>query len=504
MSLGELSTELDCAIVSFLEDDKRALSAFSKVSKYYRAIAEPHLYQALGFKSVEWESLTRLLLTLIKREDLALHITIFTLDCGTNIPMQSILPSMENIGQDLWNSVSAIRDKLNDVLSLKRSSDGTSLAFRILSQLYTTEFPDAVVAVVLCLATNLRQIHLCAPKEWPLRSVWAALSSPWEHSAKRPFEKLEFLSICGCGGMLVPPPVILPPMTHLVIANCNFGAELAAGTNPFCHPLPIPKAPSRPALEDLWLHSVDATPASIQHLISSPWLRGLRGLHVCNSVPYGDDMQASWNLPGMLRALERFAPSLETLEWFGQSCYEEPPVFDTFRNLDHLVYLNIDLHLLCLLTDDECEALYSPETLFPPSLLQLKINTIPCKKLDRMVSRVIEPLPQGKSRGAAMVDVTKAMGSKVPFKSLVLDVSMVEYYEDATDRIDLLELDPMTVHFLRLAADVWITMGIQLQVYRIPDTDEEESHKLLIEPGWTAPAPHSARTTVKASEETGT
>ena len=100
-----------------------------------------------------------------------------------------------------------------------------------------------------------------------------------------------------------------------------------------------------------------------------------------------------------------------------------------------------------------------------------------------------------------MMDAMRAMGSKVPFKSLILDVNMFGYYGDDTGRSDLLELDPMTVDFLRLAADVWITMGIQLQVYRIPDTNREELHELLIEPGWNAPVPHSTRTIVRAQEE---
>ena len=472
MSMQKLSTELDCAIVSFLEDDKKALSALLKVSKYYRTLVEPHLYQALAFMSDEWESLTRLFLTLIKREELAAHITKFTLDCGTDTPLESLPPTMDNLVQNLWDSVSAIRDKLNDALSPKESRDGTSLAFQILSQLYTTELPDAVVSLVLCMATNLRELNLCAQDELPLRSVWGVLGFGWDHSTKRPLGKLKSLSICGQGGVTLPRPVILPSMSYLGITGGEFGVGLEVGLYPFYHPAPIPEAPNRPALKDLWLNGVGVTPASIQHIISSPWLHSLQGLHVQRNFPYDDDMRASWNLPEMLRALEQYAPSLNTLEWSYQDYSEEPPVFDTFRNLVNLVYLHVDLHLMCPVTDDECEALRSPSDLFPPSLIQLRISDIPCKKLGRIVGRLIEQLPSG----SAVMDVIKAIGSKVPFKTLILDVNMFEYDDDDTSQFDL----PKTLDFLRLAADVWTTMGMQLKVYCIPDTNEEDSHEQLI------------------------
>jgi hypothetical protein len=43
MSLSALSTELDNRILDFLDHD--ALNAISKISKYYRSVAEPRLYR---------------------------------------------------------------------------------------------------------------------------------------------------------------------------------------------------------------------------------------------------------------------------------------------------------------------------------------------------------------------------------------------------------------------------------------------------------------------------
>jgi hypothetical protein len=58
MSFSALSTELDTKIVACL--DHAALDAMSRVSKYYRAVTEPLLYQYLEFPATHEVQIKRL------------------------------------------------------------------------------------------------------------------------------------------------------------------------------------------------------------------------------------------------------------------------------------------------------------------------------------------------------------------------------------------------------------------------------------------------------------
>jgi hypothetical protein len=81
MSLKSLPTELDIKIVEALcpTNDRKALSALSRTSKYYRKLVEPMLYRDLTLRAVDNIQIKRLFLTLLVREDLPLHIRSFTL-----------------------------------------------------------------------------------------------------------------------------------------------------------------------------------------------------------------------------------------------------------------------------------------------------------------------------------------------------------------------------------------------------------------------------------------
>jgi len=79
--MDRFSTELDEKIVQHLVG--REASALSMTSKYYRSLAEPHLYQHLTFSMTkQYISLMLLFETLFGRQDLAKHIRSFTLTGG--------------------------------------------------------------------------------------------------------------------------------------------------------------------------------------------------------------------------------------------------------------------------------------------------------------------------------------------------------------------------------------------------------------------------------------
>jgi hypothetical protein len=68
MSLEALPTELDLRIIGFL--DTKHKSALSRVSKYYRDVAEPLLYERVQLWGHDDHRVRQLLLTLLQRKDL--------------------------------------------------------------------------------------------------------------------------------------------------------------------------------------------------------------------------------------------------------------------------------------------------------------------------------------------------------------------------------------------------------------------------------------------------
>lgn len=77
MSREELPTELDAAIIDYLEQDD--LTELCHVSKYYRQLAEPRLYDIIEFHENHEDRVKLLLFTLIKRKDLRSGIHHFAL-----------------------------------------------------------------------------------------------------------------------------------------------------------------------------------------------------------------------------------------------------------------------------------------------------------------------------------------------------------------------------------------------------------------------------------------
>jgi hypothetical protein len=160
--MDKLSTELDSKIANCIVGDTQALSAFSKVNKYYRMVAEPHLYKDLTFHASEYVPLVRLLLTLFHRKELALHICSAQLhENGESQPItEAELTSLDN---SLWGSAKAIFDNLYDVTSkMQGSAEAQRLTFRWLRNLLRSN-PyafDEASAFVLCMATNLQRFNV--------------------------------------------------------------------------------------------------------------------------------------------------------------------------------------------------------------------------------------------------------------------------------------------------------------------------------------------------------
>lgn len=72
MSLSALPTELDEQLLAFLHYD--GLSCVTRVSRYWQALAEPHLYHNVYFTTIESRRVHCLVLALLSRSYLGTYI----------------------------------------------------------------------------------------------------------------------------------------------------------------------------------------------------------------------------------------------------------------------------------------------------------------------------------------------------------------------------------------------------------------------------------------------
>jgi hypothetical protein len=156
--MNKLSTELDSKIANCLDGDTQALSAFSKVNKYYRIVAEPYLYKDLVFHPDDDVPLKRLLLTLLHRKELALHISSVRLDDNVgSLPITDA--KRTSLNNDVWAHTSAVFDVTKDDSGFNRPRSYTFHWLYHIVQDYGLDF-DSSAAFILCMATNLQQIHI--------------------------------------------------------------------------------------------------------------------------------------------------------------------------------------------------------------------------------------------------------------------------------------------------------------------------------------------------------
>jgi hypothetical protein len=85
MSLASLSTELDEPIIRQLPQSD--LHSISLTSKYYRALAEPHLYKDIRMCVQDNSGILWFFLTLLDRKELVQHIQTFTLASKDEVKM---------------------------------------------------------------------------------------------------------------------------------------------------------------------------------------------------------------------------------------------------------------------------------------------------------------------------------------------------------------------------------------------------------------------------------
>jgi hypothetical protein len=115
-----MPTEMDERILSYLA--RTDLNTMSKVSKYYREIAEPLLYRIITLSDNRSINIRPLPLTLLSRSDLALHIRLLLVKVDSRLSRGRQLTS--EVDNRMEEAPSAIQDSIKSIIGPDASTAG--------------------------------------------------------------------------------------------------------------------------------------------------------------------------------------------------------------------------------------------------------------------------------------------------------------------------------------------------------------------------------------------
>lgn len=150
MSMYSLPTELNDLIVGFL--DRQGLDAVSKVSKYYREIAEPILYRVICFEADRNIQARRLLLTLLSRPLLATYIKRLSVQQGF-YPISGQTMWNNDTEERLENDQTAIRRTITSIVGSGSTAAGVRMKWQ--GSIFSEDYIEGTAVLVACMAPNI-------------------------------------------------------------------------------------------------------------------------------------------------------------------------------------------------------------------------------------------------------------------------------------------------------------------------------------------------------------
>jgi hypothetical protein len=471
MSLSKLSTELDATICNHLEGDQQTLSTFSRVSKYYRTIAEPNLYKNVNLKENDEYGLMRLSFTLVTRRALAQHVSSFTfMECRRSKMISTEQRSLIESGfRDHIGAIQEILGKLTGPGSGYGSALSSPLSwFRML--LTQDHEPkkrkrDHVLALLLCMATNITSIDLYLRLEYSgelpsFLKTLNAIDEQWR-GGDHPFKKLQRLKYNEHGSRVDYPP-FLPAMETFELWHSRIFNPVPPGgffTD-------APRLPFPSMLRRLFFVAVgNMAPEMITRLVEVEALSNLEELIVARCGDTGDNVsQSDWQ--ALVAALEQHNPNLHTLQWtgvfFAEARFSES---GCLKKLDKLRKLHVDEGLLSHWEDQPITGLSDLLSFLPDSLQELTIDFI------HDIVPYVNLLPGGRTESTTR-DIIKP-----PLSNFSL-----------LKRFTLITPDELSLSHgegLRGAADALLEAGVTMEVVKRPVRHEDLPERLMA-PGWIA------------------
>jgi hypothetical protein len=363
-SLSSLSTELDERILAFL--DHGALNAVSKVSKYYRAIAEPHLYGDLRFNDTQVKALKALMLTVISRLDLAAHIQIIRFSQHFRELDEA---DDEAFYQRFLHEMPAVQAAM--VVMLGPGAPAKLLVDWVGAVAGPCSAEGCVAFIIGC-AINIHCLHVAPrPSGFIFSKIMSAICGRWTVGSPVPYQKLKDIQLEDVGHCYIP---ILPSLETLGLIH--------TGTHSLSiHPALLSSADF--SLRTIAIRESDISPGALTTFIKSVNLSNLTDFIIFQ--PF-----STWSMKGIRKLIHTLAQHCRTLKRLDLVNVEEYLVptnqpLECFLQLRSLKTLAIDFNIL--FQSGSLPDTLDPFTKLPPSLDYLRVTQIPHNAL----SRTLEP-----------------------------------------------------------------------------------------------------------------
>ncbi|KAI4941549.1 hypothetical protein J4E91_010725 [Alternaria rosae] len=380
MSLLGLSTEIDEMIIQYLPQPN--LHSLTLTNKYYRKIAELHLYRGIQVRSPNTLSGVRLLLTLINRRELAQHTRSFALvtaDEGrardaTNLSnkasdIEARRHSIEIMHEKLFRKSPIMKEVIEKLVNSFRN-----LQFEVkwyFSVLDATRSIDGSLDPILCLATNLEKLRLMNVQSEITEAVCRAR---WEERTKSassrvyPLHKLRNLDVVLGRKASIP---IVTPMETLKVSGEGAGNNFQWPRNGY---------EAVGTLRSLEIRHITLQPDQLHHMLALPEMHGIQHLKMGNVYLREDH---TYDFCRLSELLQHFLPSLKTFEWTGEESrqwYPRHHPFGSVTGFKHLKELVLGFKYIRPASGNiynPLAHLVHPANFFPDSLKTLKITGIP-------------------------------------------------------------------------------------------------------------------------------
>jgi hypothetical protein len=481
MSLDTLSGELILIITDYLSEHPGALPTLCLVLKRVRKFAELSLYKHIVLRGDGKFRATKLLMTLVERNDLALRAT--TVDAQEET-YERVKP---HIKRNLAVHEAAIRQLIANLLSVA-SRDSQLLTDQQQWCLDTTaprpgDTNSSTIALILCMVINVNRTRLSYQHDSFGCLALGLLATSWKDVETRPFRHLESVIIQGMASFKSTKAPLPSSMKSL-----GFDED-SISVHPFIFPIP----PHTLELKRV----INLTPNLLHNILSCEYLVGLKVLIVEREIPDGNPAfpERDLNMGLLIKALARHTPLLERFTWTNRQpsqWYMSPDnKFGSFKPLSQLKHLHVERGNF---TNDH---LFSYATIcalqrnIPEGLQTLTIADYP-KVLVRGPGMATSPILRTSHK---TTDLTQALSrafvsptSNFSLRHLTLSVRMESYSNDGQK---LHDLDANETILLRHMADELAKSRFIFEVHRRIPGAFGHGFRLLVGPGWSAPLPHA-------------
>jgi hypothetical protein len=332
MSLDTLSGELILIITDYLSEHPGALPTLCLVLKRVRKFAELSLYKHIVLRGDGKFRATKLLMTLVERNDLALRAT--TVDAQEET-YERVKP---HIKRNLAVHEAAIRQLIANLLSVA-SRDSQLLTDQQQWCLDTTaprpgDTNSSTIALILCMVINVNRTRLSYQHDSFGCLALGLLATSWKDVETRPFRHLESVIIQGMASFKSTKAPLPSSMKSL-----GFDED-SISVHPFIFPIP----PHTLELKRV----INLTPNLLHNILSCEYLVGLKVLIVEREIPDGNPAfpERDLNMGLLIKALARHTPLLERFTWTNRQpsqWYMSPDnKFGSFKPLSQLKHLHVE------------------------------------------------------------------------------------------------------------------------------------------------------------------